>query len=113
MINSRQLFMPLNADFFAGYPGAETFFNFGLRSLILGDCRANIFQCLFACGALAVAARKVITPNGEALLGFYKRHVIGHYQKLQHLKQVRKNIRAGSLEESAFQFGRLPNSCST
>jgi hypothetical protein len=80
----------LHADFFARNARAKTLCNLGLCSKILGDCDPNIFERLFACRTLAIATREVITPNSEALLGFHKRQVIGHYQKMQHLKNFLK-----------------------
>src|SRR5438132_5141146 len=82
--------MLLNADFFARYPGAKTLCNLRLRSQILADRDPNVFQRLLACRALAVAARKVIAPNGESFFGLHERHVIFHRLKVQHSKNILK-----------------------
>src|SRR5262245_30295980 len=73
--------MPLDADFFARHSSPETFFNFRLCGQILTDCDSNVFQRFFTRRALAVAAREVITPNREPLLGLDQRHVIIHRLK--------------------------------
>src|SRR5438128_5775759 len=82
--------MLLNADFFARYPGAKTLCNLRLRSQILADRDPNVFQRLLACRALAVAARKVIAPNGESFFGLHERHVIFHRLKVQYSKNILK-----------------------
>ena len=68
MIDAGSLGILLDADFLARDARAKTFRNVGLGSQILTDCNPNVFQRFFACRSLAVAAREVITPNGEALL---------------------------------------------
>ena len=78
--------MLLDADFLARYPRAKTLCNLWLRSQILADCDPNVFQRLFARRSLTVAPWKVVTPNGEALVGFHKRYVIGHALKMPHLE---------------------------
>jgi hypothetical protein len=85
--------MPLDSDFFARHPSSETFFNFRLRGKILTDCDPNIFQGLFTCGALAVAAWEIITPNREPLLGLNQRHVVIHrLKKMEHLENFLKRF---------------------
>ena len=82
----------LDSHFLARDPGAKTLFDLRLRSEIFGNCNPNVFQCLFARCALAVAARKVIAPNRKALFGFYKRDVIGHCPKVQYMENLLKTF---------------------
>jgi hypothetical protein len=80
--------MLLHSDFFPRDPCAETFFDLWLRSQVLADCDPNVVQRLFARRSLAVAAWKVIAPNGETLFRFYDRHVVGHRPKNAALGEV-------------------------
>ena len=82
--------MLLDVDFFACHPSAETFFDFRLRGEILTDCDSDVVQRLFARRPLAVAAWKVIAPNGETLFRFYDCHVVGHRPKNAALGEVLK-----------------------
>jgi hypothetical protein len=64
----------------------KRFFDLRLRSLILADWEPNVLQRLFACCALAVATRDIITPDRKALFGFNERHAIIHLQKMQYVE---------------------------
>src|SRR5206468_10273249 len=84
--------MLLHSDFFPRHPCAKTFFNLWLRSQVLADCDSDVVQRLFARRPLAVAAWKVIAPNGETLFRFHQRHVIVHRLKMQHLENFLKTF---------------------
>src|SRR6266513_839403 len=84
--------MLLHSDFFPRHPCAKTFFNLWLRSQVLADCDSDVVQRLFARRPLAVAAWKVIAPNGETLFRFYDRHVVRHHPKNAAVGEVAQDI---------------------
>jgi len=63
-----------------------------LRSQVLADCDSDVVQRFFTRRTLAVAAWKVIAPNGETLFRFYDRHVVRHRPKNAALEEVAQDI---------------------
>jgi hypothetical protein len=110
--------MLLHSDFFPRDPCAKTFFDLWLRSQVLADCDSDVVQRLFARRPLAVAAWKVIAPNGETLFRFYDRHVVGHRPKnatlgevAQGIFEVQSRLIAGITPKASVKYKRSPHHC--
>jgi len=95
----------LDADFFARNPCAKTFFDLWLRSQVLADRDSDVVQRLFARRPLAVAAWKVIAPNGETFFRFYDCHVVRHRPKNAALGLVAQEIFELQSFASVFSVG--------